>query len=108
MAKYIDPNNPKVFGSDFEVTLTEVGIDDVIKFEVSTGNTTTKAITSETGAIDELTSATSVTSPLVNATDVVAGKLSATAGQDLEFETAADIVAVGQNLTFNNIVMNYQ
>ena len=103
----IDPNNPKVFGSDFEVTLTEVGIDDVIKFEVSTGNTTTKAITSETGAIDELTSATSVTSPLVNATDVVAGKLSATAGQDLEFETAADIVAIGQNLTFNNIVMNY-
>lgn len=103
----LDSNNPKVFGSGFEVTVNSVAINDIIKFEVGTGTTTTEDLVSKTGSIDELTSATSVTSSLVSATDVVATKVSSTAGQNLTLETADNIVAVGQTLTFNNIVLDY-
>ena len=60
----IDPNNPKVFGSGFQLRVTAIQESDVITSDVLTGTQTVTKIIATTGEIDQLTGTS------INVTDV--------------------------------------
>jgi len=101
-----DPNNPKVFGDGFELTIISVAIDDTISFDVSTGTINSTDIASETGSIKDLTAETKIDTALINATDVVATNITATSGSNLSLASSGDVDVTAVNFKVGDIVLN--
>ena len=77
----IDPNNPRIFGSGFQVRITNIQERDIVSAEVLDGTLTAEKIVSVEGEIDSLTSidistttlnaSTSVTTPTVTSSSAL-------------------------------------
>ena len=80
----IDPNNPKVFGSGFQLRVTTIQESDVITSDVLTGTQTVTKIVATTGEIDQLTGTS------IDVTDV----------------TASQSVTTPEIITSNTLILN--
>jgi hypothetical protein len=88
----INLNNPKVFGSNLEILVSSVDIDDIISADINLGIFDAVKLTSETSTIGAADFTTSLVSPLgtidtLNTTDVIA-----VTGGNLNLSSAADII----------------
>ncbi len=64
----IDPNNPKTFGSGFQLSVLGLTSQDLVVAEVNTGNFTAVKLISDNAQIDTVVVDTSLTSPTISGT----------------------------------------
>ena len=88
----IDPNNPKVFGSGFQLRVTTIQESDVITSDVLTGTQTVTRIVATTGEIDQLTGTS------INVTDVTASQSVTTP----EIITSNTLILRANNVSLTN------
>jgi hypothetical protein len=120
----IDPNNPKVFGSGFQVRVSQIQERDIITSEVLDGTFTAVKVVAPTGEIDDVISTTissstvgattSVTTPeiissasltLTASTSIVAST-DVTVGQLLITHSTGDLITTGELETSNRLNVN--
>ena len=102
----INLNNPKIFGSGFELSVTDVLIQDVVSTQVDDGSLSAVDITSTTLTSEEVDATTSVTTPQLNSDLVSTNSITATADNSLSLSSAGDINLNTQNVVVNNVTIN--
>jgi hypothetical protein len=97
----IDPNNPKVFGSGFQVRVSQIQERDIITSEVLDGTFTAVKVVAPTGEIDDVISTTISSSTVGATTSVTTPEIISSASLTLTASTsivASTDVTVGQLL----------
>ena len=120
----INPNNPKVFGSGFQVRVSQIQERDIITSEILDGTFTAVKVVAPTGEIDDVTSttissttvdaSTSVTTPEIissatltlTAATSIAASTDVTVGQLSINHTTGDLVTAGEVETSNRLNVN--
>ena len=103
----IDANNPKTFGSGFELLVSSVDVDDVIKGDINSGSFDAVTLTSETSTIGEGTFSTSITTPLATANTLNASDILGIGSNNLNISATGNIVLQSPELRYGTgIVFN--
>ena len=104
----IDPNNPKVFGSGFQLSVTQIEITDIITANVETGLLTSQSVQAQSGEIAVFTAGQSITTSSLTSTDIEVSNITNTTGilVNTPALTLRSAIAVenagGQVLTIDN------
>ena len=98
----IDANNPKTFGSDFELLISAVDVDDVISGDINSGAFDAVTLTSETSTIGEGTFSTSITTPLATANTLNASDIIGIGSNNLNISATGNIVFQAPELRYGN------
>ena len=102
----MDLNNPKVFGSGFELIVSNVLIEDLIATKVDDGSLAAVDVTSTSLTTETVEATTSVTTELLSATTVSSDDVQSTGSNNLAISSAGDINLNSQNLVINNVTIN--
>ena len=103
----IDPNNPKTFGSGFELLVSAVNVDDIISGDINSGTFDAVNLTSETSTIGEGTFSTSVTTPTATASTLNASDIIGIGSNNLNISATGNIVLQAPELRYGTgIVFN--
>ena len=105
----MDANNPKVFGSGFELDVITVGTIDIIQNDIASGNLTATTFTGNAANVGDLTAtnnvnATTVSTTTVNATVFGTGTGLAVSGGPITI--SGPNLNIGPNLTVENATGN--
>jgi len=104
----INSNNPKTFGSGFELLVSSVNVDDIISGDINSGTFDAVTLTSETSTIGEGTFSTSITTPLATADTLNASDIIGIGNANLNVTAAGNIVLqapefrYGTGIVFNS------
>ena len=101
----VDPNNPKVFGSGFVGTATDIATEKNIQFNIVEGDVTLADVTSTAGTFGNLTVSNAVGASIVNATDINASTITSPFELTLSGTTvkATAPFSVGNNITLDSV-----
>ena len=98
----IDPNNPKVFGSNFSVSVAQLNTADVITGNVETGELTAVSFTGDEGTFADAGITGTLTAPIIIGNTISATSISSSTNLGL---TATTINATGNFNIGSNIAM---
>jgi hypothetical protein len=101
-----DPNNPKVFGSNFELLVTDIQVTDVINANVDTGLLDAVSITTTGLTSGTIEGTTSITSPAATLDLVTTNSIESTASTDLSISSSSDINLQAVNVNAGNVIIN--
>lgn len=100
--------NPKTFGSNFLLSVSEVSETDVITTNVITGDFGSVSVTTTEVTTGTLEATTSLSSPSGNFNLLTTNTLESQAGNNLAISSANNIQFNSQNVIYGNITLNQQ
>ena len=100
----IDPNNPKTFGSGFQVRVAQIQETDIITSEVLDGTFTAVKVVALTGEIDSVASTTVTADTVAATTSVTTPAIISTAGLSL---TAAAPITTSTDFTVGQLTITH-